>query len=207
MRGDRQQVPAGFLSARGRVEGGVRFQIAPTGKASVNADAETFDALLATPCATRAGMFWPPTLFAASSPCPAQTSRPPLAASATSRILRRGTMPRSPAPMPCRVELSPARRRPAPWPTTFSPSAARCPRPSPERRAHRLRDPRRDRGGCTSRPRPRRRPDCFPQSPGRGSRRRVRRHAEPSLGAQKATPRSSCSCTGPTATANSVEQR
>nr|WP_137831277.1 hypothetical protein [Methylobacterium sp. L1A1] len=36
------------------------FQIAPTGKASADADAETFDALhalLATPCATRAGMF------------------------------------------------------------------------------------------------------------------------------------------------------
>ncbi|KAB7782890.1 hypothetical protein [Methylorubrum populi] len=35
------------------------FQVAPEGKASVDADAETFDALhdlLATPCATRAGM-------------------------------------------------------------------------------------------------------------------------------------------------------
>lgn len=36
------------------------FQVASEGKASVDADAETFDALhdlLATPCATRAGMF------------------------------------------------------------------------------------------------------------------------------------------------------
>lgn len=36
------------------------FQVAPEGAASIDADAETFDALndlLATPCATRAGMF------------------------------------------------------------------------------------------------------------------------------------------------------